>query len=235
MTLTQIEVAGIPVLIHQKPIKNMHLRVYPPDGLVKVTAPVKFKLTTVYSFIEEKIDWIQKHRKRIQSVSIPPPLQFQTGETLHFLGLEYQLVIKQGSTKASLTLDDNLMLLSIPEEFSLETKKKFLIQWYKNQLANILPCLINKWEQIIGVSAQKWGIKLMKTRWGSCNPLSKRICLNLALIKKPIACIESVIVHELIHILEPSHNKRFYALMTQFMPEWPEHKNALRYIKIPFL
>lgn len=111
--------------------------------------------------------------------------------------------------------------------YALEDRTQFLQNWYRKQMQLLLPALIQKWEPIIGVSVQAWGIKSMKTRWGSCNVVAKRIWLNLNLIKKPLVCLEYVLVHEMVHLLEANHSKRFYAHMNRLMPQWKEHQHLL--------
>ena len=117
---------------------------------------------------------------------------------------------------------------SVMLEYTSQQKTHVLTSEHREQMRALLPPLFEKWEAIIGVKASEWGIKAMKTRWGSCNTVKKRIWLNLHLIHKPLICLEYVLVHELVHLLEASHNKRFYALMTEFMPAWKEHRELLK-------
>lgn len=209
---------GIPIDIQQKPIKSIRLRVYKPDGYICVSAPLFLSLSRIEQQIVAKRDWIiQQHTKfKAQVVT----LNIETGELHPFLGKHYELHLQVTNKKPWIEFTDNNIQLHIQANPSFLDKERVLNNWYRQQMMNVLPTLITKWENIIGVNAQQYRIRLMKSRWGSCNTRDKRITLNLNLIKKPLQCLEYVLVHELIHILEPGHNKRFYAFMQQFLPDW---------------
>ena len=227
MTHHQIEVDGITIEILRKPIKNMHLRIYPPDGRVQISAPLKLSLKTIRQQLEMKLEWLHKHRARLQAQPITPEPTIQTGEFHHFLGRTYTLNVIDSPRLAKISLKDDILLLSIKPHSTVVEKKALLTQWYRSQMQSLVPLLIAKWQPLIGVSVASWGTKIMKTRWGSCNIRTRRIWLNLGLIKKPIACLEYVLVHEMVHLLEASHNARFHQLMDTFMPEWRDHKKLL--------
>ena len=228
MTKHFLEFDGLTIAIHRKPIKNLHLRIYPPDGEVRVSAPLRLSLEKISHQIESRREWIHTQRLRIQSRPIKPEPVIETGASHLFLGQIYLLALNETANKQGIALTGNLLQLSLKPNTSVETREAMLETWYRKQMMALLPDLITKWQAVIGVHVAEWGIKKMRTRWGSCNIRAHRIWLNLALIKKPVACLESVLVHEMVHLLEASHNARFYALMDKFMPEWRVFQKDLK-------
>lgn len=224
---SHIEIDGIPIKIIRKPIKNMHLRIYPPDGRVQISAPLRLNIKHIYQEVEAKREWLHIQRARLQALPVKPELKIETGECHDFLGQSYTLTLLETLTPAKIELKDSNLLFSARPNATLIEKQVLLKKWYQTQMQAIVPELIKKWQPIIGVNVAEWGAKVMKTRWGSCNIRTRRIWLNLTLMKKPLVCLEYVLVHEMIHLLEASHNARFYQLMDKFMPEWRCHQNAL--------
>lgn len=222
-----IEMDGFTVTLVRKRIKNLNLRIN-AAGEVKVSAPLRFPLDLIHRYLHDKREWIDAHRRRLQARSPPLPLTLTTGEFLPFLGNHYELVVYHQSKHSRIEIDNTRMHCFVKTDATFAEKNALLQRWYRSQMANLLPDLIEKWEAVVGVQVNAWGIRAMKTRWGSCNISKKRIWLNLNLIQKPLVCLESVIVHELVHLLEASHNKRFYALMSQFMPNWKDHQQFIR-------
>ena len=227
MTNHQIVIDGIPIEILRKPIKNMHIRIYPPDGRVCVSAPLKLNINHIYKQIEEKSQWLHAQRARLQALPVKSELTMQTGEKHYFLGKAYTLTVIDSLRPMPPTIKDNLLLLSAKPNATLIVKQAYLKRWHQAQMQCQVPPLIEKWQPIIGVHVAAWGAIIMKTRWGSCNIRTRHICLNLILIQKPIECLEYVLIHEMVHLLEASHNARFYQLMEKFMPDWRTHKQTL--------
>lgn len=231
-----IKIDDLSVEIIRKRIKNMYLRVYPPHGDIKISAPLKMPLDKIQHYVHSKQQWIRTTQTRYTSHSKPKPLTMQTGEFHYFLGKPYQLILHtttQSKTKIILEtiIENNIagyLHLFIPSDSTEEQKKSILTAWYKQQMQQRLSALIKKWEAIIGVQVSECKIRQMKTRWGSCNINAHRIWLNLNLIQKSLPCLESVLVHEMTHLHEPSHNKRFYTLMDTFMPQWRQYKYELK-------
>jgi predicted metal-dependent hydrolase len=222
-----IEIDGIPIEILKKKIKNMNLRIYPPDGLVKVSAPVSFSNQFIRNFLQEKSGWIRTHRELIRQRSFSKDEILQTGTTIEFKGRSYLLIVEEHNGPFKIKIQDELIHCYTQPNTSQLQLKMYIDRWYRREMNLLLPELVKHWEEIIGVKVIEWGIKKMKTRWGSCNTRVGRIWLNLNLIQKPLICLEYVLVHELIHLLEASHNQQFYALMTQFMPQWRDHQYLL--------
>ena len=218
-----IEINGLAIEVIKKPIKNINLRIYPPEGLVKVSAPMHYKEKTIINFLHQHSLWIEAQRARIKARTPTPEEPLKTGSIIVFKGKSYSLLLLEHNGPAHIECQENSIYGYIPPGYSPLQIERLLERWYKKEMHALLPSLISHWEAIIQVKISGWQVKKMKTRWGSCNTRAHRICLNLNLIKKPLICLEYVLVHELIHILEPSHNQRFYQLMEQFMPQWREY------------
>jgi hypothetical protein len=205
----------------------LNLRIH-QTGAVQISAPMALPLDKVYRFLHDKRAWIDFHRERLlQREPMALTKTLLPGETLFFLGKPHEIQIHDTLKKNHIIADHETVYFFVKPELTLEKKRVLLKRWYCEQMQSRLPDLFKKWESIIGVHANTYTIKTMKTRWGSCHPTQRRISLNLRLIEKPLICLEYVIVHELVHLLEASHNKRFYALMSQFMPEWKRVKMQL--------
>ena len=215
--LEAYDLQGIVVQVVRKSIKHLILRVYPPTGEVKLSAPLAVPWPDVEAYLWSKQAWIQAQRQRFALADASVCLW---GETL-------PLVQHVTAGKMSVMQDEHGVQAFFHPEASPELKQAVLNTWYREQLSGCLPELISHWQVVIGVQVNAWGIKRMKTRWGSCNPRAQRIWLNLRLIHKPKVCLEYVLVHEMVHLLEASHNRRFYALMQQFLPEWKTCQNYL--------
>lgn len=229
MTTEHLTIDGISIELQRKPIKNMHMRIYPPDGRVRVSAPLHLTITTIRHQLEEKCAWIHRQRARLQSMPLTTHLPtMKTGECHFFLGQMYTLQIIEREKPSRITRCEKTLLLETNRQASAIEKYAILNAWYRTEIKALVPALIEKWQSRIGVTVMAWGVKNMKTRWGSCNTQAKRIWLNLTLIKKPLHCLEYVLVHEMVHLLEASHNKRFYSLMDTFMPEWRSYQTLLR-------
>lgn len=222
-----IEIDGIYIEVSRKSIKNMNLRIYPPEGLVKVSAPLRYSEQLIKQHLQEKSVWIRAQRDRIRERSSYKEEILQTGSNITFKGHNYLIIFEEHHGPTQIKIQDELLHCYIQPNTSLNQKQNLLDLWYRREMELVVPDLMKHWESVIGVKAAEWGIKKMKTRWGSCNTRARRIWLNLSLIKKPIVCLEYVLVHELVHLLEASHNKRFYSLMTQFMPQWREYQYLL--------
>lgn len=215
----QLEIDGLVVEVVRKKIKNLHLRIFSPQGQVRVTVPMRVDDQAVRQLVMSKFDWIKTKQTEIAARPQPRPRQMISGETLDFLGQAYGLNIIEHKGANRVELMDGRLNLYVRPKTAVARRAALLDQWYRRQLKSWIPELLARWQPIIGVQAADWGIKKMKTRWGSCNLRARRIWLNLELAKKPFACVEYVLVHELVHLLEPRHNARFYQLMDQFLPQ----------------
>jgi len=224
----QIFVDDIDVQIVRKRIKNLHLRIYPPDGCVRVTAPMSIRDDEVRFVVMERFNWIKKQQLRLSSLPPAPSCKMLTGECHHYLGQPYTLEVIERSGRQQAVLEDSTLLLYVRPGTDVDKRSLLLNGWYRQQLKILLPELIQKWEPVIGVNVADWGVKKMKTRWGSCNIGARRIWLNLELMKKSMDCLEYVLVHEMVHLLERYHNRNFKAYMDQFLPDWRLHDEVLK-------
>lgn len=225
----QITVSGVTIDVTRKNVKNVNLRVYPSDGRVSISCPPMLSHKKILQFTEERIDWIKKHLEKPRKVTPKRP-NYVSGE-IHSLWGEKKILVVSESKKPrrAFVLNDEEIHLRIKPTDTVDTREKVLDNLYRTELKREIPGLIAKWEPVMGVSVNEFGVKKMKTRWGTCNIRAKRIWLNLELAKKDPACLEFIVVHELVHLLERLHSKRFYRLMDQFLPKWREHEKLLKY------
>jgi predicted metal-dependent hydrolase len=224
----RITVHGLVVDVVRKDIKNLHLGVYPPAGRIRVAAPLRVNDETVGLFIISRLSWIKRQQAKFDGQERQSAREYVSGESHYYRGNRYLLnVIYDKSTPAVIIRNNKTMdLYARPGSVTAE-RERILIAWYRRRLKEEITPLIAKWEAIIGVNVAEWGVKQMKTRWGTCNIEAQRIWLNLELIKKPVHCLEYIIVHEMIHLLERHHNERFIAYMNRFMPLWQYYREEL--------
>ena len=216
-----IAIDGIDIEIIKKKIKNIRLSVHPPDGRVRLAVPEKMNDEDIRIFAISKLPWIKKQKSKFYLQERQVPKEFLSGESHYFLGNEYLLNVFETSGKQHVKINNNRDInLYIRPNSTKEKREKIMIEWYREKLKNIIPEYIEKWEPIIGVKIEDWGVKLMKTRWGTCNIQSKRIWINLELAKKDPRCLEYIIVHEMVHLLERKHNDNFRDYMDKFLPNW---------------
>lgn len=224
----RIQVNGIPVEVRRKAIKNLHIGVYPPDGQVRVAAPARMDDVTIRLAIVSKLAWIRHHQRRFLAQMRESPRQMVTGESHYYRGQRYRLDVVETPGRTEVHLASNRMMqLRVPPGTDTAGCMRVLEHWYRRELRGLVPDLLAAWEPIIGKSVAECRIKRMKTRWGSCNIKARRIWLNLELIRKPHACLEYVLVHELVHLLERHHSARFRELMDRFMPDWRLRRDEL--------
>jgi Predicted metal-dependent hydrolase len=224
-----IEVSGLSVEVVRKKIKNFHLAVYPPDGLVRVAVPLQTTNENVRLAIISKLGWIKRKQAEFESQPRQSERYFVTGESHYFQGRRYILEVYEKAQKPSVSLKNNSkILLCIHPNTMKEAKAKIMADWYRAYLKRQIPLLLQKWQPIVGREVNSWRIQKMKTKWGSCNISAKRILLNLELAKKSPECLEYILVHELVHLHERHHNENFLALMDRFMPKWRLSRDVLR-------
>jgi hypothetical protein len=227
-----ITVNGLSVKVIRKKIKNLHLAVYPPDGCVRIAVPEIIDDEAVRLAIISRIEWIKRQTKSFQDQSRESEREFTTGESHFFLGKRYLLDIIYTSKSPYVEIrNKKKIVLNINKNNELQSRKKLLTDWYRQEMKKILPSIIRKWEIKSGLKVSSYGIKRMKTKWGSCNPVHKKIWINLELIKKPINCIEYIVVHEMVHLLEHTHNENFIFHMNRLLPGWENLRDELN--KLP--
>lgn len=225
----EIQVAGQTVQLHRKNVKNLNLRVYPIEQKVRISIPRRLPERAAVKFIKEKLPWIRKQLNKKTTIAQKPVLRFQSGEEHPVWGnmAALRVLEKRQAPEVQFSKDDLLLILTIRPGASESKRAAILKEWYRSELKREIPKLIQKWEPIMNVQVQEFGVKQMKTRWGTCNIRDRRIWLNLELAKKRPELLEYVVVHEMVHLLERLHNKRFYRFMSEFLPNWKSLKNEL--------
>lgn len=226
--MNKIIIEDIEIELIRKNIKNIRLSVHPPEGRVRLAVPNKLAEEAIRFFIISKLPWIRKHQGKIQSQNSQPAKEYLSGESHYFMGFRYLLNVIETKEKQRVELrNDKYMDLYIRQGHTMDKCKKVVNEWYRKELKSLIPEYIDKWEGIMGVKVEDWCVKLMKTRWGTCNVIDKRIWINLELAKKNPRCLEYIIVHEMVHLLERKHNDKFKAYMDKFLPNWKSIKEEL--------
>lgn len=221
-------IGEIEINIVKKNIKNLHLSVHPPDGCVRVAAPNKMNDEAIRLFVISKLKWIKEQRVRYREQKRQSARNYVSGESHYYQGDRYLLNVIATKKKQRVELaPPKQIALYVRQEATKEQREKVMIEWYRSQLKSMVPVIIKRWEKRMGVTVESWGVKLMKTKWGSCNPSAKRIWVNLELAKKSPQCLEYIVVHEMIHLLERKHNEKFVAYLDQYLPNWRSLKQEL--------
>jgi len=218
---------GKNIEVTKKNIKNMYLRVRPPEGCITISVPKNISDETIRLFILSKLDWIKKRSEKVQQQAPFKSQKYIDAEYHYIWGKGYSLSVVEKDAPSVVELTDNILQLTVKPGANFETKKRILNNWSREQLRLKAEPLLEEWCPILCVSINKLYIRKMKSCWGSCNTLKEIIRLNTELVKSPVECLEYVVVHELVHLLEPSHNKNFHALMTKHLTDWKNRKQLL--------
>jgi len=226
----RITVAGVTVEILRKDIKNLHLGVYPPAGRVRVAAPLTVSDEAVRLAVIGKLGWITRRQARFETQARQSRREMVSGESHYFLGRRYRLRVHEHDGPPKVVPRGRTLIDFYVRPATPAAQRELVLQrWYRAQLKLLIPPLLAKWERILGIAPADWGIKKMKTRWGSCNIEARRLWFNLELAKKPERCLEYVIVHELLHLLERRHDGRFIALMDRHLANWRALRDELNH------
>lgn len=218
--VSQIRLGDIAVDVLLKDIKNVHLSVHPPTGRVRISAPRRMRLDTIRVFAISKLDWIRQQQMKLRAQERETPRDYVERESHYVWGKRHLLRVIEAEGPPSIEVRHSRLVLRMPPRTGEERRQVLIEAWYREQLKEAVPPLLARWQRLLGVSAQRFFVQRMKTRWGSCNPKTRTIRLNTELAKKPRACLEYLVVHEMIHLIEPTHNARFVALMDGAMPQW---------------
>ena len=228
-----LAVGDLEVEVVRKDIKNLHLGVYPPAGRVRVAVPLRVDDEAVRLAVIGKLGWIRRQQAHFAAQQRQSAREMVSGESHYYLGRRYRLRVIEHAAPPHVRLRSATTLeLAVRPHTDATKRLEILNQWYRRELKRLIPDLIAQWEPIIGVQVAEWGVKRMKTRWGTCNISARRIWINLELAKKPPACLEYIVVHEMVHLLERRHNDRFKALMDRFLPQWRLHKEELNRVPL---
>ena len=230
--LMQIELDDIKVDVVFKNIKNIHLSVHPPNGRVRIAAPLRMNADAIRVFAISKLSWIREQQEKIRAQDRETPREYLNLESHYLWGKRYLLEVVEENTRPSVELKHANMILRVRPGTDERRRQKIVEEWYRAQLKQEVTPLLLKWEPLIGVKVERLFVQQMKTKWGSCSPKSGNIRLNTDLAKKPPECLEYVLVHEMVHLLEPTHNSRFVSLMDSFVPKWQFYKEALNRLPV---
>lgn len=221
-------ISGIPVKITKKQnLKNLYIRVSPPEGNVEVSSPISVGDEEIKLFLLKRMPEISKVRIRMKEQERQSKREYVSGESHYLWGKLYRLQVIHQGRKYNITKTPGKIVMTIPEDADINSRERLMNNWYRKELTRVLESFIPMCEEKTKVKADEYKIKNMKTRWGTCNIDKKRIWINLQLVKKPMECLEYVLIHELVHLIEKNHNNQFYALVEKFYPTWEDAKKYL--------
>lgn len=216
----RIVISGIPIDIQKKNIKNMHLQIKPPDGHVVISAPLSMDDKAIEVYARTNLSWIKKQIEKFQQQPRSAKRQYVSGETMYIWGKQYYLSFVPDAQKNSFEIQGDKVILSMREDSTVKQRENYVREQYRSLLKVEIERLLPKWEQITALHCESWQTKYMVTRWGTCNTEKKKLWFNLQLAQKPIECLEYVILHELIHLRERTHNSTFIEYMDMYMKNW---------------
>lgn len=222
-----IELGDISIEVTRKDIKNVHLSVHPPNGRVTLAAPSATRLDVARAYAISKLGWIYDQQEKLAKQARETPRKYVERESHYLWGRRYLMTVKNEEAKPSVTLDHKRITLTVRPDSLQEKREQVIHDWHKSLLHEVIPPLIKKWEKKLKVKVSGYYLQRMKTKWGSCNHKEANIRLNTELVKKPKDLLEYVIVHEMAHLIEPTHNDRFVAILQQNYPSWREARVEL--------
>jgi predicted metal-dependent hydrolase len=231
--MEQITISNIKIDVVRKDIKNIHLAVYPPTGRVRIAAPLKVADDAIRLFAISKLGWIKRHQRKFKGQERIPQREYKQRESHYFQGRRYLMTIIETEATPKVVLKNKKFIeLYIKPETPTIKRHEILNKWYRVQLKNQIPAIVARWEKILNITVLEWQVKQMKTKWGSCNIEKKRLWINLELAKKPEHCLEYIIVHEMVHLLERYHNDRFLYFMDKHLSNWRQLKIELNRLPV---
>ncbi|CAN5526215.1 SprT family zinc-dependent metalloprotease [soil metagenome] len=229
---TRIQLGTFDADVVFKDIKNIHLSVHPPAGRVSISAPHRMKLDTIRVFAISKLAWIKQQQRKIREQDREPPREYLERESHYIWGKRYLMTLIERNEPPCIQLKHNKLVVQVRPGTDTLKRQAIVDAWYRDLIRQAVSALIAKWEPQLGVSVTRFFVQHMKTRWGSCNTVAGSIRLNTDLAKKPRECLEYIVVHEMAHLLEPTHNARFIALMNRYMPNWQLQRQLLNRLPV---
>lgn len=223
----RLQLGEISLDVVRKNIKNVHLSVHPPTGRVRIAAPERMSLDTVRVFAIAKLPWIKRQQQKLREQERETTREHLDRESHYAWGKRYLLKVIEGNQAPALELVHSRMVLHVRPRTDAQKRAAIVEEWYREELRSAIPQLVEKWQRIMGVKVRRVYVQRMKTKWGSCNHRAGSIRLNTDLARKPRECLEYIVVHEMVHLLEPTHSDRFRALMDRFMPKWQFRRETL--------
>ena len=231
--MDQITVSNITIDVVHKEIKNIHLAVYPPTGRVRIAAPLNVNDDAIRLFAVSKLGWIKRHQRAFDAQERIPLREYKQRESHYFQGRRYLMKIIEKDEPPKVILRTRTYIeLYVRPNTSFEKRQEVITEWYRIELKKLIPAIIEKWEKFLNVNIEDWQVKQMKTNWGTCNIEKKKILINLELAKKPLHCLEYVVLHEMVHLLERHHNERFLYYMDTYLPSWKQIRTELNNLPV---
>lgn len=216
-----INVNGLNIEVVRKHIKNLHLGVYPPNGRIRVAAPLAVSDDAVRLAVVSRMPWIRRQKSKFEAQSRQSLRKYISGESHYFLGRRYRLRLNEGAVRDKVSCGvSNYIVLDVRVKHDSALREKVFLRWYREELKKRAATIVEKWSSLLKIEIPNLGIRRMKTKWGTCNTNKKKIWINLELVKKPPQCLEYIIVHELVHFFERNHNERFISIMDNALPNW---------------
>lgn len=230
--MSRVSLGDITVDVVLKDIKNVHLSVHPPMGHVRISAPKRMSIDTIRVFAISKLDWIRHQQTKLRAQERETPREYVERESHYVWGKRYLLKISESNGPPSIEVKHNRMLLRVRPRTDKDSRSALVAEWYRAEMKEAVPPLLARWQPLLGVKVERLFVQQMKTKWGSCNPTARTIRLNTELAKKPKECLEYVVVHEMVHLLERTHTARFASLLDQFMPHWKQYREAINRLPV---
>jgi len=227
LTGTVLHLGDVAVHVTLKDIKNVHLGVYPPGGRVRIAAPTRMKMDAIRVLAISKLSWIRRQQRSFRGQEREAHREYVNGESHYLWGRRYLLTVEECDAAPRIEATPSRLLLRVRPDTDAAKKAILVEGWYRRQIRGALTPLLRKWNALVDAAPNKVFVQRMRTKWGSCNPRTGNIRLNTELAKKPRACLEYILVHELLHLLEPTHNDRFTRLMARFFPSWQIQRSEL--------
>lgn len=225
--VSQITLGDIAVDVVLKNIKNVHLSVYPPTGRVRISAPRRMSVDTIRVFAISKLEWIKQQQTRLREQERETPRGYVDRESHYLWGTRYLLKVSESDEPPSIEVKHGRVVLRVRPRADEDTRRALVQEWYREQLKEAVPPLLARWQPRLEVRVERFFVQRMKTKWGSCNHKARTIRLNSELAKKHRECLEYIVLHEMVHLLEPTHNARFTRLLDHFMPQWQHYRDTL--------
>jgi len=229
---TQLKLGDIAVDVIRKDIKNVHLSVYPPNGTVRISAPSRMRLDTIRVFAIAKLNWIKEQQKHFQEQERETPREYSERESHYVWGKRCLLRVVERDHGPLIELTHGRMLLNVRPGADSTRMQAIVEKWYREEIRKAVPPLVTKWQPLLGVHVDRFFVQRMKTKWGSCSPHTRSIRLNTDLAKKPPECLEYIVVHEMVHLIERTHNAVFVATMDRVMPQWRFYRDQLNRLPV---
>jgi predicted metal-dependent hydrolase len=229
---SQLKLGNVTVDVTLKDIKNVHLSVYPPAGRVRISAPKRMNIDTIRVFAVSKLDWIKQQQRKLREQERETTREYLDRESHYVWGKRYLLAVSESDQTPSVELKHGRLHLRVRPGTTEDKKHALADGWYRDQMRQAVPPLIAKWEPLLSVKVERFFVQRMRTKWGGCNPGRRSIRLNSDLARKPRQCLDYIVVHEMVHLLEPTHSARFIALMDRFMPQWRFRREELNRLPV---